>query len=192
MNARTSHVDPLDDITVHAPNSLTDFLTVMPMIQFDVAGMPAPQGSKKIVGYAQNNHRVIEDNDPAKRMWRTAVSVEAKRMAKRLRELDPAFEPLDGPLFVVVDFVFPRPPSAKTRKYPHTKPDIDKLARALLDSLKGILIADDSRVVRLLLGKNFGEPGSSISIGQLEEKLPKPTKPGKSVYPIAQESIFAG
>ena len=39
-----------------------------------------------------------------------------------------------------------------------TKPDIDKLVRAILDSLKGILINDDSQVTELQAYKSYGSP----------------------------------
>jgi Holliday junction resolvase RusA-like endonuclease len=48
-------------------------------------------------------------------------------------------------------------PSAPTA--PHSKPDIDKLARSTLDSLTGIVFDDDSRIVRLTLDKVYAAPG---------------------------------
>ena len=60
--------------------------------------------------------------------------------------------PLTGPLRVDCVFVFPRERAKiwKTRampRYPHTvKPDRDNCDKAILDSLKGTVIADDSQV----------------------------------------------
>jgi len=64
--------------------------------------------------------------------------------------------PLDGPLKVTVTFRFPMPQSRSSvvRRsgwaWRATKPDLDKLCRAVCDSLtQGGLIADDARIVQL-------------------------------------------
>jgi Holliday junction resolvase RusA-like endonuclease len=44
--------------------------------------------------------------------------------------------------------------------------DIDKLSRAVLDTLSGVIIADDSQVVRLYVTKLYGIPGADISVGK--------------------------
>lgn len=58
--------------------------------------------------------------------------------------------PLDGPLCVDVLAVFPRPKLPKkfgAGRLPHTKkPDRDNIDKAILDSLKGIVFADDKQV----------------------------------------------
>lgn len=67
-------------------------------------------------------------------------------------------------------FTLERPPSVSVRKrpYPITKPDADKLARAVWDALKGIIYADDSQVVRLTLAKDYGDaPGVIIQVWEL-------------------------
>lgn len=60
--------------------------------------------------------------------------------------------PLDGPLRVDIEFVFPRTKSQtwKTRpmpRIPHAKkPDRDNLDKAVLDALNGLLWVDDAQV----------------------------------------------
>jgi hypothetical protein len=56
-------------------------------------------------------------------------------------------------------------------KYPATTPDIDKLARALLDALTGVLVLDDKQVVELTCRKSWaeysplpGSPGASVLV----------------------------
>jgi Holliday junction resolvase RusA-like endonuclease len=47
------------------------------------------------------------------------------------------------------------------------KPDLDKLIRAVNDSIQGILVVDDSRVCRIVADKRYaklGEPGVIITI----------------------------
>lgn len=84
--------------------------------------------------------------------------------------------PVDGPFSygeaVQVDakFFFVRPKShlkkngELTKSAPrskHSKPDVDKLARAVLDALTGVYFDDDSQVVRLTVTKEYALPGEN-------------------------------
>ncbi len=64
---------------------------------------------------------------------------------------------LAGPLTMIVAFYFERPKSKK-RGTPHTvKPDIDNLAKSILDGINGIAYRDDAQVVDLQLTKGYTE-----------------------------------
>ncbi len=82
------------------------------------------------------------------------------------------WQQIDGPVTVALEFVLPRPKSApKTRTPAATKrPDVDKLARAILDAITGICVADDAQVTHLCAKKRLGEigetPGVHIRIEQ--------------------------
>jgi len=135
-------------------------------IVIGVRGIPIPQGSMKafVVG-----HRAIVTADNARtKPWKAAVTDMAGRVMARLDAT-----PLDGPVDVDVVFRMPRPkghfgrrgllPSAPAT--PATKPDIDKLARAVLDALTGIVFRDDSQVVALRLAKVYADdPGATITV----------------------------
>ena len=81
--------------------------------------------------------------------------------------------PTNGTVGVSIAFTFVRPAShynakgvlrAGAANHPG-KPDIDKLCRAVLDSLTGIIYADDSQVVSLVATKAYGNTAESrISI----------------------------
>lgn len=147
-------------------------------IEFFVPGLPAPQGSKRIVpggGRTGGRPILIESNDAAKRQWRTTVSIEARRVALELRARGRVL-PLAGPIVLGVRFFLPRPASAARRAYPHTKPDLSKLLRALEDSLTGVLIVDDARIVQASVAKEFGEPGAWVWLGEVAALLPKPAR----------------
>lgn len=61
---------------------------------------------------------------------------------------------------VTCNFFFIRPKSIKKNvTHKTTKPDIDKCARSILDSLTGVCFRDDSQVVSLLATKDFCDPG---------------------------------
>ena len=147
------------------------------MIRFRVNGVPAPQGSKRHVG----GGRMVEQSK-AVGPWREAVRAEAQR-ANTVTGFDgrPSSVPLYAPLSVTVVFVVGRPqghfgtgskactvrPAAP--KYPAKRPDVDKLARAVLDGLvAGGVMADDSQVVSLncmkVYASNGEAPGALIEV----------------------------
>jgi crossover junction endodeoxyribonuclease RusA len=59
-------------------------------------------------------------------------------------------------------FFFERPERAKS-SLKTTKPDIDKLQRAALDALTGVLFEDDSQVVSVICTKDFGSPARMMA-----------------------------
>lgn len=65
----------------------------------------------------------------------------------------------DGPVRVDAFCVFLRPKSGPGRKRPHhtVKPDIDNIAKAILDCCTGLLWKDDVQVVALNVEKAYGD-----------------------------------
>lgn len=119
----------------------------MAAVSFFVPGIPAPQGSKKIV-HRHGRAYLVDDNDGPKQAWRDAVVQVARRHARR--------SGFDCAVRVDLEFRFPIPKSrpAAVRRAGHgpmvVKPDIDKLARNVLDGLKDAgVIVEDSRVQHL-------------------------------------------
>jgi Holliday junction resolvase RusA-like endonuclease len=75
------------------------------------------------------------------------------------------------PVYVRLEFVLPRPQSTPKRRTPPAvkRPDVDKLARAVLDALTSAgALADDSQVVDLHPIKRLAEldetPGCRITV----------------------------
>lgn len=68
-------------------------------------------------------------------------------------------EMYDGAVTVEAEFGFVRPKSVSEKKRPHmtVKPDIDKLARAILDALTNHAYRDDSQVISLTLRKVYAD-----------------------------------
>lgn len=140
-------------------------------VQFVVVGIPKPQGSKKAYADQQGNVRMTESGGLAFAQWRNAVSAEAKDVAEaRGGGFDEAVE-------VSMSFMFAMPKSRpkKVRAAgvaPMTvAPDIDKLARAVLDAMQAAgLIKNDSQVTDLRARKVEavdGWVGASIVVGPL-------------------------
>ena len=78
---------------------------------------------------------------------------------------------LDGALGVALWFYLAKPKSVQ-RQYPAVVPDIDKLARAILDALKKV-ITDDARIVDLFVRKRYAqnedEVGVDITVWNLDD-----------------------
>jgi Holliday junction resolvase RusA-like endonuclease len=147
--------------------------------QFDVFGMPAPQGSKKFVGTTKAGRGIMVESSKKVKPWRQDVKAAASTVAALLcarTDLGGVAVPIAGPLWVSMVFTMPKPASAPKRKrtWPDKKPDLSKLARSTEDALVDAgLILDDSRIVEYVrLAKVFpGEdpqslrsPGVSITI----------------------------
>ena len=133
----------------------------MSILSFRVLGDPAPKGSKRHVG----NGRMIESSKklPA---WMRAVTREATKNRPS--------EPIDAPVSVYMHFYLPRP---KQPRYdvPAVKPDVDKLSRAVLDSLEAAgVLTNDSRVTKLRATKHYANtatpPGADITIFWKEQQ----------------------
>ena len=125
---------------------------------------PRPQGSKKYVGTrrtaAGNNIPLIIEASPGLPVWRKAVSdavVQAMHDSGDMSQFD-------GAVKVEAVFYVTRKRTV-TRDLPTVPPDVDKLSRALLDSLKPVW-GDDSQVVRLEVSKKYatGEAGVAVTI----------------------------
>lgn len=140
--------------------------------QFDVFGMPAPQGSKKFVGTNKAGRGALVESSKKVRPWRQDVKAAAV-MARETLWLaaavgtDPC--PLDGPLWVSMVFTMPKPASAPKRRqtWPDKKPDLSKLARSTEDAISDAgLWADDARVVEYArLAKVFpGEDPDALPV----------------------------
>lgn len=143
------------------------------MTTFFVPGTPAPQGSKRYLGVKGGKGITVESS---KRVapWRADVRAEAQKVFDA---------PFDGPIAVSLTFVLARPKGHyRTGRHAHllrdaapawpaSRPDIDKLARAVLDAVKGIAWHDDAQVARLTVWKTYDEgvgiPGLRANIHEL-------------------------
>ena len=86
----------------------------------------------------------------------------------------PPFE--DVALEVTLRFALQRPASHRDDLMVQVKPDLDKLARAVLDALEGEVFDNDSRVASLVLHKQYAVPDerTGVVIGVCEIRDPRP------------------
>lgn len=132
----------------------------MNRVEFYVEGKPAPQGSKRHVG-----NGVLVESAKALKPWRYKVAVAAHQAM-----LAAGYQPFEGPVTLLAQFVLYRPVSApKTRVLAATKqPDADKLLRAIGDSLSNVCYRDDAQVVDIRGTKRVAlhdeQPGVQITV----------------------------
>lgn len=142
-------------------------------VSFFVEGVPRPQGRKSAIT-RHGRTVVVESGRALLRPWREAIAGAASRACP---------EPLAGPVRVELVFAMPRPLAhfvAGDRARPlrdaapthhSTRPDLDKLTRAVLDALSGTAIADDGLVAHLEALKVFGDPaGVTVYVGAIEAR----------------------
>jgi len=132
-------------------------------ISLFVPGLPRPQGSMR--GFKMGDRvRIVHAKTEDLAVWRGAVTQAAVEHWGDVA-------PLDEAVWLSTTFYLPRPRSApRARLYPDRLPDIDKLARAVLDSLTGVVFVDDARVVDLVVSKRYATDlpqGARIIVGRL-------------------------
>ena len=146
-------------------------------IRFEVRGLPIQQGSARafvVPGRGGNRSRAIVTHDTRRDLggWRRLVSDVAQQHAP------PGL--WDGPVSVSLEFRLPQPKSRPTtvgrgknkrsiRIWPDRAPDLDKLLRAVVDSLTNIVFRDDSQVVRVVATKDYGVPGVVVEVSRVAE-----------------------
>lgn len=139
-----------------------------------VLGQPAPQGSffGKIISKGRGARAIVVADNKHTEPWRRDVHAAADSA-----KLAAAWLQLNEPCAVEVVFFLDRPPSIpKSREWPSVRPDLDKYVRSTLDALvTAHVLADDSRVVRIVAEKRYCEPGqpagARIRVRALSEQL---------------------
>jgi Holliday junction resolvase RusA-like endonuclease len=146
------------------------------MITFTVRGLPAPQGSKRAFRNKYTGRIQQVESSKRVRPWRSDVRDAAEKACQ---------EPLAGPVAVELAFRWPRPKGhfgsgrnaaqlkASAPVWPAQLPDLDKLARAVMDALTGLAFDDDAQVVDLGLRKRYADgegPGVTVTVRSLSRR----------------------
>lgn len=124
------------------------------LLSFTVLGQPAPQGSMR--GFVAGGRAIVTSANVKLRPWRDAVTW-AARDALGVHSERPTF-PITGAVTLDVGFWLHRPKNRpKTIDVlPLTPPDLDKLVRAIGDSLVNAgVLADDSLITDLRVSKRY-------------------------------------
>ena len=132
-------------------------------VSWVVDGLPVPQGSLRAFMAGGRPVITYTAREPLA-VWRDAV-----------RDGCPILEPSMGPWSVAVTFRMKRPSGHRGARgqllprfdeaRPTNRPDIDKLARAVLDALTMRVWRDDAQVVQLCARKEYADtPGAVIEV----------------------------
>jgi Holliday junction resolvase RusA-like endonuclease len=120
-------------------------------LTIDVSGEPASQGSHSVI-----NGRIVQVNSAKHKRWRNAVVFAA------LDLITEDWTPIDEPVELSVIFYLTRPKTVLDRPLPSVMPDLDKLIRAVADSLTDAgIYEDDSRIVRITAAKVYADDRGS-------------------------------
>ena len=132
-------------------------------LTFHIHTIPVPKGRPKFskIGGFVRTYTPKKTQD-----FETEVREAAKQAMTR--------EPLEGPLAVYLYFRLPIPQSYSKKRSaacltgserPTKKPDLDNLAKSVLDALNGVIYLDDSQIVSLHMTKVYSQhPGIDLLI----------------------------
>ena len=117
-------------------------------ISFTVSGHAKPKGSMRAFMPKGARYPILTSSNASLKDWEHVVRSVAQDFTNAYTT---------GPVRVRLRFNLPRPKSLSAKvSRPHTKrPDVDKLARAVLDALTGVIFKDDSQVYCLIATKMY-------------------------------------
>lgn len=145
------------------------------MIRFVVPGAPVPQGSMSAFNDDDGRARVRHSKPKGLDRYRADVRNAAAHVE--------GAGIIEGPIYVEASFVIERPKNhwranGELKDWAPTfhtgaRPDADKLLRALLDALTGVLFRDDGHVAVAHIEKRYvGEteaPHTEVIVDRLED-----------------------
>lgn len=120
-------------------------------ITFTVLGVARPKGS--MTGFVPKGwtRPILTDSNKRVKPWAAEVKAAAADAVGSSAPL------MVGPVKLALIFYLPCPKSAPKRRpvWPAKKPDVDKLARAIADALKGVVWVDDAQITTLVARKCY-------------------------------------
>jgi Holliday junction resolvase RusA-like endonuclease len=136
------------------------------ILSFDVLGTPQSQGSIRAFIPKGWKRPILTSTNKELKPWRQEVASNAHTAM-----MESCIEGcIEGPVRVEALFYFCRPKSRKKERHKTTAPDIDKLARALLDAMAGTVYMNDAQVSQLWVSKFFDNRArTAVRVSTIEE-----------------------
>jgi Holliday junction resolvase RusA-like endonuclease len=170
---------------------LADTIVLMQTVSFTVHGKPATKGSTRsfvprrgdgsLVRKPDGSPVVVTKDDSDRGVaWSGDV---AKACALAMIDAGVGIV-RHAPVIIALTFYFPRNKGHfgtgrnagvlkdSAPEHPATRPDVDKLVRAMLDALKGTAYVDDGQVIELHARKLYGDPTRAEV--EVEALVPEP------------------
>ena len=142
------------------------------VVRFEVPGEPMGQPRHRT---RRQGGRLVQYDPPRSKAYKAVLQHHAMLELRRVGRERPAFE---GPLDVAILATFTlarshhRKRAPRPRTWRATKPDIDNVAKIVLDACNGILWRDDEQVamltVRLWTGAQGEPPSLKVQVAQLD------------------------
>jgi Holliday junction resolvase RusA-like endonuclease len=141
-------------------------------IRIEVSGIAQTAGSKRAFVNPKTGRATITEAaqsrevEQRKKAWREQIVHEAREAMRG--------DLWRGPVMMQIVFGLPRPKhhfgtgrnagqvKASAPPYPDGKPDVDKLSRAIMDALKGVVYDDDARVICKTVSKQFDRAARTV------------------------------
>jgi crossover junction endodeoxyribonuclease RusA len=174
--------------------------------RFSIIGTPEPKGSAKamptrhkfpfeVAGYGDLLRSVaVTSDNPKIKAWQNTIAAAA-------RVAIGGEEPLRGAVGVeLVFYIVPPKHIPKQREgLPIVRDDVDKLSRACLDAMSGVLFVDDAQVIDLLARKRYAETPArarvEITVTAIAVRLPliaaEPEEPSHAHRPRRRRAATA-
>ena len=124
-------------------------------LTFKVCGDPVQKGNL-VCG---KNGRAYWREGKTLKNWQANIRLTAMSASNRAG-LD---ELMDVPVRVFLRFIMPKPRKPRFNR-PATKPDVDKLIRAVLDGLEDSIFVNDSRVTRIEAIEQYAKEGQDTGV----------------------------
>ena len=128
------------------------------MIHFKIEGKPVSQGRPRAV---RKGAGVRMYDPPKSKAYKQMVAAKVRSYMKIN-----GIQTITAPLAVHLNFYFTPPKSYSKKRIQAIeakeelftkKPDLDNLAKSILDSCNNLLFKDDSQIVGLTIGKHYGD-----------------------------------
>lgn len=141
------------------------------MIEFTVYGEPVAQGRPRFT--ARGGFSKAYDPEPSR---------EYKQYVKLMASQNRPHTPIEGPVSLTLIIYRPLLKSMSKKKKaaavagtlrPIKKPDVDNVAKGIMDAMTGIIWQDDKQVVDLHVTKFYSDqPRVDIKVIELDEVIP--------------------
>lgn len=137
------------------PNRDAAFQAATQILNF--AGRCSVDAAAEIIRqYSKRLRAILTSDNSDLKAYRTVVAT-AARQALAEAGIQAPMAARHVPVELTIKYTFVRPKSVSAKRlYPVVKPDIDKLERATLDAITGILMEDDAQSVLVTHSKVYG------------------------------------
>ena len=154
-------------------------------LAFTVYGVPLTKGNHRAIRVKGMQFPIVTETNRKVASWQQLVAEGASRAVAQVPEADRVL--LAGGVRLTIAYYFPRPKKfARRGVFVHhaTKPDLDRLERAILDALTAVAYHDDKQVTEIVAGKYYAavdaparvdiavEPAPPAPVGAMVADLP--------------------